>query len=99
MELSVDIPIEHPLEFPLELSDLPRELQVYILSFVYDPWRKEWKKVMAELDSQKAETQTLVISRFMRLYRPGKMYTICLDCGNFYKIPLYGSLAMYCECP
>ena len=93
-------PLENPIVIPMEHPiDLPRELQVYILSFVYDPWRRAWKKVMMELDAQKTETQTLVISRFMRMYRPGKMYTICLDCGNFYKIPLYGSLAMYCECP
>jgi hypothetical protein len=88
--------MELPLELPLEL---PRELQVHILSFLYDPCRRHWRSVMRELESQQIETQTLVLSRFMRKYMPGKMYTICLDCGNYYKIPFYGSLAMYCECP
>jgi hypothetical protein len=78
-------------------KELPRELQVHILSFLYDPWRKRWSTVMNEIESR--PHHTIVLSRFMRKYIPGKTYTICLDCGNFYKIPLYGSLAMYCECP
>ena len=85
-------PLEHPLE-------LPRELQVHILSFLYNPYRSDWRSVMREIELQKSETQTIVLSRFMRKYMPGKMYTICLDCGNYYKPPLYGSRAMYCECP
>jgi len=84
------------LEYTMEL---PRELQLHILSFLYDPWRPVWASVMRELESLHVETQTMVLSRFMRKYMPGKMYTICLDCGNFYRIPIYGSLAMYCECP
>lgn len=79
--------------------ELPRELQIHILSFLYDPHRRTWSEVMRQLSEIHVHTETLVLSRFMRKYMPGKMYTICLDCGNYYKIPLYGSLAMYCECP
>jgi hypothetical protein len=81
--------------------ELPREIQVYIYSFIYDKWRKEWKKVVEEIECIENRTKYYIISRFMRkeyLLPKQKEFTICLECGNYYKPRLYSSLAMYCDC-
>jgi hypothetical protein len=28
-----------------------------------------------------------------------KQIKVCLECGHFYSLPLYGSMAMWCDCP
>jgi len=82
--------------------ELPRELQLHIFQYLYDPWRSVYHKVMKELEAVQHKTRYWVISRFMvkdwDLKKP-KQYRICLDCGNYYNLPLYGCMAMYCDCP
>jgi hypothetical protein len=86
----------------MDRIELPREIQLYIFQFLYDKWRPRWKDVMKELISIQHITRTLVISRFMikdwYLIRP-KHFMICLDCGNYYNLPMYSTLAMFCDCP
>ena len=82
--------------------ELPREVQQYIFSFLYDKWRPQWNRVMKELKEIQSQSKIWIISRFMVrdwYLRKPKHYKICLDCGNYYSLPLYGSLAMYCDCP
>jgi len=82
--------------------ELPRELQLYIFQFLYDPWKTRWNKVMKELSEVQQRTQYWNISRFMikdwNLKKP-KHFMVCLDCGNFYNLPLYGCMTIYCDCP
>jgi len=82
--------------------ELPRELQLHILTYLYNKWRPRFKEVMKELGSVQHRTKVWNISRFMvkdwDLSRP-KHFMICLDCGNYYNLPLYGCLAIYCDCP
>jgi hypothetical protein len=83
--------------------ELPRELQVYILSYLYDPWRKRWREVMQSF----AEIE--ILSRHFRLSNlviktwrfPNKIiqYRMCIDCGNYYQIPMYSCSAVGCDCP
>jgi len=82
--------------------ELPRELQLYIYRFLYDKWRTVWKKVMVELSHLETNTQTWNISRFMVKewkLKKQKQIKVCLECGHFYSLPLYGSMAMWCDCP
>jgi hypothetical protein len=83
-------------------QELPREVQLHIFQYLYDPWRPRWKGVMNELTQVQHHTRYWHISRFMvkdwDLSKP-KHFMICLDCGNYYNLPLYGSIAMYCDCP
>jgi len=81
------------------IETLPREVQLYIYEYVYDRWKEEWSKVMSELLRLETKTHILVLSRFMRKYIGKRVYTICLDCGHYYNLPLYSSLSMYCDCP
>jgi len=82
--------------------ELPREIEVYIYSFLYDKWRVRWNLVMKEILSLEEKTKILNISRFMikewKLERP-KEIKICLDCGEYYNVRFYGSMAMWCDCP
>jgi hypothetical protein len=82
--------------------ELPREVQLHILRYLYDPWRPRWNRVMKELSEVQYRVRYWTISRFMvkdwNLTKP-KHYMICLDCGNYYNLPMYGCLAMYCDCP
>jgi len=82
--------------------EFPREIQIYIYRFLYDKWRPVWKEVMQELMKLECKTKIWNISRFMikewKLKTP-KEIKICLECGNFYSLPLYGSMSMWCDCP
>jgi hypothetical protein len=83
--------------------ELPRELQVYILSYLYDPWRKRWREVMKSFD------EIEILSRHFRLSNlviktwrfPNKIiqYRMCIDCGNYYQIPMYSCSVVGCDCP
>ena len=83
--------------------ELPRELQVYILSYLYDPWRKRWREVM------KYFAEIEILSRLFRLSNlviktwrfPDKIiqYRMCIDCGNYYQIPMYSCSVVGCDCP
>ena len=82
--------------------EVPRELQIYIYRFLYDKWRPVWKEVMQELMKLECKTRIWTISRFMIKewkLKKTKEIKICLECGHFYSLPLYGSLAMWCDCP
>lgn len=83
-------------------QELPRELQLHIFRFLYDPWRSVYNQVMKELEAVQHKTRYWVISRFMvkdwDLKKP-KQFRICLDCGNYYNLPLYGTMSIYCDCP
>jgi hypothetical protein len=82
--------------------ELPRELQLYILQFLYDPWRTQWKDVMRQLSEVQHHSRYWIISRFMVKewnLKKHKQFRICLDCGNYYHLPLYGCMTIYCDCP
>jgi len=78
--------------------ELPRELQMYIYSYLYDKWRTVWKSVMKEMKEIEIETKTLPISGLYCKRWNEKRIKICLECGEYYNIPMYWSLAMYCSC-
>jgi len=80
------------------LMELPRELQVYIYSFLYDKWLIRWKSVMKEMKEIEIESKIQVISGLYCKRWNKKRIKICLECGDYYNIPMYGSLAMYCRC-
>ena len=91
MEISEDKP-----ELKVEL---PREIQLYIFQFLYDKWRPIWNKVMKELVN--IRTKSYVISRFIRKIwnlTKVKEFTICIECGNYYKPRVYSSISMFCLC-
>lgn len=87
--------------------ELPRELQVYIMSFLYDPWKKHWKKVIStlksvEMVSRHFQLSNLTIKTWMLpplSTRRIIQYRICVDCGNYYQIPLYSCSVIGCDCP
>jgi hypothetical protein len=87
--------------------ELPRELQVYILSYLYDPWKKHWKEVMttlkaAEILTKHFQLSNLTIKTWMLPALSKRriiQYRVCLDCGNYYQIPMYSCSALGCECP
>ena len=83
--------------------ELPRELQVYILSYLYDPWRKRWREVMKSFDEIEILTRHFRLSNLMiKTWRfPEKIiqYRMCLDCGNYYQIPMYSCSVVGCDCP
>jgi hypothetical protein len=87
--------------------ELPREIQVYILSYLYDPWKKKWKKVMETLNglevlSRHFQLSNLVIKTWMlpkNSIRRIIQYRLCLDCGNYYQIPMYSCSVVGCDCP
>jgi hypothetical protein len=82
--------------------ELPREIQLYIFNFLYDKWRPYWKNVMQELSDTYHVSRTMVHNRLVRQswnLPKGLQFTICLDCGNFYALPMYSTCAMYCNCP
>ena len=84
--------------------ELPRELQVYILSFLYDPWRKRWNEVIRTLKSAEILIRNFQLSHLMlkTWVLPNRrvlQYRICLDCGNYYQIPLYSCSVVGCDCP
>ena len=78
--------------------ELPRDIQLYIYGFLYDKWRPVWKKVMKELATVEIETKILLGSGLL-FKRWNKIRTkICLDCGNYYRIPMYSSYSIVCTC-
>ena len=78
--------------------ELPREIQIYIYRFLYDKWRLLWNKVMKELLTVEIETKLLAFSGLFSK-RWNKIRTkICLDCGNYYRIPMYSSVFIACSC-
>jgi hypothetical protein len=83
--------------------ELPREIQVYILSYLYDPWRKRWKQVMKTLKQVEMVSHHFQLSRLMlkTCTMPGQIiqYRVCLDCGNYYHLPLYSCSTVGCDCP
>jgi hypothetical protein len=87
--------------------ELPRELQVYILSYLYEPWRKHWKKVMTTLNSVEMisrhfQLSNLTIRTWMLPVTSTRkiiQYRICVDCGNYYQIPFYSCSVIGCDCP
>ena len=84
--------------------ELPREIQVYILSYLYDPWRKRWKHVMKTLKNVEMLSHHFQLSRLMlkTCTMPGRriiQYRVCLDCGNYYHVPLYSCSVVGCDCP
>jgi len=82
--------------------ELPREIQMYILSFLYDPWRKHWRQVMNALIGVKILNRHLQLSHLSlkTWVLPKPIQTrVCLDCGNYYQIPLYSCSSLGCDCP
>ena len=87
--------------------ELPRELQVYILSYLYDPWKKRWREVMksfAEIEilSRHFHLSNLVIKTWSlpeKSTRRIVQYRVCIDCGNYYQIPMYSCSVVGCDCP
>lgn len=83
--------------------ELPRELQVYILSYLYDPWRKRWREVMKSFDEIEILSRYFHLSNLViKTWRfPEKIiqYRMCLECGNYYQIPMYSCSIVGCDCP
>ena len=78
--------------------ELPREIQVYIYSYLYDKWRIKWKSVMKEMLTVEIESKILSISGLLSK-RWNKIRTkICMECGNYYRIPMYSSYIIVCSC-
>jgi len=78
--------------------ELPRELQVYIKSYLYDKWRRNWRSVMKEMKGIKMESEYQMYSGLYCKRWNEKQIKICMECGEYYNIPMYSSLAMYCSC-
>lgn len=82
--------------------ELPREIQVYILSYLYEPWKKRWTDVMSTLTRVKILNRHLQLSHLSLktwvLPKPIQC-RMCLDCGNYYRIPLYSCSVVGCDCP
>ena len=91
----------------MEPVELPRELQVNILSYLYEPWKKHWKKVMKtfseiEILSRHFQLSNLIIKTWILPKGSSRriiQYRMCLDCGNYYQIPLYSCSVVGCDCP
>jgi hypothetical protein len=87
------------MELPREL---PRELQVYICSYLYNPWIKKWRKVIESIRNIHILNRILPLSHLcLRTWMTPKIIQchICLDCGNYYQIPLYSLSVVGCDCP
>jgi hypothetical protein len=85
-----------------EINELPREIVLKMYTYIYNKWETPWRKVMKELLGTEEISKILPISRCMRKewdLKKRKQYTICIDCGQYYQLPLYSNLSMYCECP
>ena len=83
------------------LMELPREIQIYIYSYLFDKWRIKWSKVMKEVLSIEIKERILRISNLMyKSWKIGKEMSlkICLDCGEYYSIPMYSCHAIGCAC-
>lgn len=78
--------------------ELPREIQMYIYVFLYDKWREKWSSVMSEVLRIEIKSKMLVCSGLW-MKRWNKLeIKICMDCGNYYKIPMYSCEAISCSC-
>lgn len=89
-------------ELKERINKLPREIEVQIYRYIYNKWSEGWREVMKELLETEEISKILPMSRCMRKewdLKRRKQYTICLDCGQYYQLPLYSNLSMYCECP
>ena len=84
--------------------ELPREIQVYILSYLYEPWKKKWRRVMNALNGLQIlcrhfQLSNLMMKTWVLPKHRVLQYRICLDCGNYYQIPLYSCSVIGCDCP
>jgi hypothetical protein len=80
--------------------DLPREIQVYIYSFLYDKWRIKWSTVMKSVMKIERKVQMLGCSSLWSTEWIGtkKTVKICMDCGEYYRIPMYSCQRISCSC-
>jgi hypothetical protein len=74
---------------------------VNILSYLYDPWKRRWKEVIQSILKIEILTRHLPLSHLSLktwlLPRPIQS-RMCLDCGNYYQIPLYSCSVVGCDC-
>jgi hypothetical protein len=81
--------------------ELPREIQLYIYSYLYEKWRPVWNKVMEEVKRIEIESKRLVCSGLLcKRWKLEKEIEvkICMDCGNYYRIPMYSCGVIGCSC-
>jgi hypothetical protein len=78
--------------------ELPREIQIHIYRYLYDKWREAWKEVMREVNEIRIEIKYLALSRLMTKSWNSIRTNICIDCGNYYKVPFYSCLDTSCAC-
>ena len=81
--------------------ELPREIQVYIYTFLYDKWRNHWKKVMKEIMEIERKVQIMGCSGLCSTswkYKKEINVKTCIDCGEYYRIPMYSCQRISCSC-
>ena len=78
--------------------ELPREIQMYIYGFLYDEWREKWSSVMREVLRIEIKSKRFPISGLLLKRWNKKEIKICMDCGNYYRIPMYSCERISCSC-
>ena len=78
--------------------ELPREVQVYIYTFLYDKWRLKWSEVMKEVLKIEIKSRMLRMSGLLHKRWNSLEIRICLDCGDYYRIPMYSCHKVCCGC-
>jgi len=81
--------------------ELPREIQRYIYAFLYDKWRIQWKKVMKEIGAIEIKRRILGCSGLWStrwIFRKEMSAKMCIECGEYYRIPMYSCQRISCSC-
>jgi len=80
--------------------ELPREIQMYIYGFLNDKWRNQWSKVMKSVLKIERKVRMLGCSGLWSTQWIGTKISvkICIDCGEYYRIPMYSCQRISCSC-